>query len=72
METGYADGCKYNLGFDSKGKAEKLLEECKEFQGLLSNFKSDFLTHVTSDYSTTKEGFDFDESTFKDIIEVSR
>lgn len=66
----YKSDCDFYLRLGSKGRAEKLLTDCKELQELLSKHKDVFLKNITTDYSTTKAGFEFDESKLRSLIKL--
>lgn len=62
----YATNCYLPLG--GQGRATKLLADCQEFLDLLDKYPAEVTSFLTSDVSTTRQGFQFDETTIRALL----
>jgi len=53
-----------------KGRAEKLLKDCKEYSALLERYRADFTRIVGESYENTRKVFDFDETRLNQMIKL--
>lgn len=62
--------CEFYFPVGGKGRAEKLLKDCKEYSALLERYRADFTRIVGESYETTRKVFDFDETRLNQMIKL--
>lgn len=62
--------CDFYFPLGGKGRAEKLLRDCREYADLLGRYKDDFTRIVGETYENSKKAFDFDVVRIAELIKV--
>jgi hypothetical protein len=62
--------CDFYFPLGGKGRAEKLLSNCREYYDLLQRYKDDFTRIVGETYENSKKAFDFDMVRIAELVKV--